>query len=310
MDNNCNGLVDDACMGAPKTTKYHYNGFNQIMKSGVAMVCAGNDADCDGIPDSQDNCPSNYNPGQEDSDIWKPTALAAGAMGVWGFEEESGSVAKDGMGNYDGTLLNNATRAAGRYGKGLKLDDVNPWVRVSNLPRPSGAFSAELWGNVANGSGTARMLDFWPLHPLMAVIGNKLVVTPPGLQAGTVVPRQVVVRPSQGHRFPVDRSLPGPATPKAVARWKQKNERNRGRDRSRPSYRGWRRLQRQVRQLDARSGGLVHRLQAAPRSCPCSAAGRLWFLARPCPARGGFATCGSTRSRLSGYDGDGARRGR
>jgi hypothetical protein len=47
-----------------------------------------------------------------------------------GFEETSGTVAKDSMGKYDGTMMNGAGRAAGRFGQGLKLDGVddNVWV--------------------------------------------------------------------------------------------------------------------------------------------------------------------------------------
>jgi subtilisin-like proprotein convertase family protein len=42
-------------------------------------VCPG-DADCDGVPDSTDNCPSVYNPGQENSDSGPPPS-GTGAIG-------------------------------------------------------------------------------------------------------------------------------------------------------------------------------------------------------------------------------------
>jgi hypothetical protein len=184
VDNNCNGLVDDACLGAPVTMKYHYNSLNQLLKSGVSTVCAANDTDCDGIPDSQDNCPLVYNPGQEDSDSSKPTALAADALAVWGFEEGSGTVAKDSIGSHDGTLLNGAGWTAGRFGKGLQLDGVDDRVWMSNLTRPSGPFSLELWVNLM--AAGPYLVDFGSAQPIFGLWGTAWGKNQPSGSFGTV----------------------------------------------------------------------------------------------------------------------------
>jgi RHS repeat-associated protein len=184
VDNNCNGLVDDACLGAPVTMKYHYNSFNQLLKSGVSTVCAANDTDCDGVPDTQDNCPLVYNPGQEDSDSSKPTALAADALAVWGFEEGSGTVAKDGIGSHDGTLLNGAGWTAGRFGRGLQVDGVDDRVWMSNLTRPSGPFSLELWVNLM--AAGPYLVDFGSAQPIFGLWGTAWGKNQPSGSFGTV----------------------------------------------------------------------------------------------------------------------------
>jgi hypothetical protein len=85
VDSNCNGQVDDACIGAPKVTKYRYNRFNQMLVSGPPVTCGAGDSDCDGVVDSKDNCPTVYNPGQEDSD--RVDIATRGPVGLWRFEE-------------------------------------------------------------------------------------------------------------------------------------------------------------------------------------------------------------------------------
>jgi hypothetical protein len=75
------------------------------------------------------------NPGQGDADIGLPSGLATGAMAVYGFEEASGTTVKDSIDTHDGTLLNGATRAPGRFGQGLKLDGVNDRVWIANRGR-------------------------------------------------------------------------------------------------------------------------------------------------------------------------------
>ncbi|HEY5962201.1 MAG TPA: LamG-like jellyroll fold domain-containing protein, partial [Polyangiaceae bacterium] len=164
----------------------HYNAFNQLGKSLVATVCAANDADCDGIPDSKDNCPNVYNPGQEDSDASLAAPLAKDAVAVWAFEESSGTVAKDGIGGHDGTMLNGATRAAGRFGQALKLDGVDDRVSISNVTRSTSAFSVELWANLSNAGEYPTMLDFGFSQPIFDLVGNKLRVCPPCTQLGIV----------------------------------------------------------------------------------------------------------------------------
>ena len=123
------------------TRWYGYNAFNQLKASGTPVTCAAGDSDCDGIPDAQDNCPFIYNPGQEDTDAGKANPLGANAIAVWGFDEASGTTAKDAVDAHDGTLVNGATRGPGRFGQGLKLDGVDDRVFVSSVNRPSGAFS-------------------------------------------------------------------------------------------------------------------------------------------------------------------------
>jgi len=185
VDNNCNGLVDDACLGSPKVATYFYNKFNQLVASGVKATCAANDADCDGVPDATDNCPLVYNPTQADDDAAKPNAFAQGALAVWGFNETSGTTAVDAVGGHDGTLLNGATRAAGRFGQGLKLDGVDDRVVVANVNRGTGAFSMSLWANLATLATIPALLDFGSLQPLMDTY-NGLRVYPPSGSFGTV----------------------------------------------------------------------------------------------------------------------------
>ena len=77
LDNQCyTGSCDedaDQCVASPKAdgTECDDGNLNTTNDVCTAGVCSGNpvgDRDGDGIPDSEDNCPDDYNPGQEDSD--------------------------------------------------------------------------------------------------------------------------------------------------------------------------------------------------------------------------------------------------
>jgi RHS repeat-associated protein len=189
VDNDCDGMVDDNCIGAPTVRQYGYNAFNQLKASGPPATCAAGDSDCDGIPDAQDNCPFTYNPGQEDTDAGKANPLGANAIAVWGFEEASGTTAKDAVDAHDGTLVNGATRGPGRFGQGLKLDGVDDRVFVSSVNRPSGAFSVELWANLPSVSAAPSLLDFGSLQPLVDTY-HGLRVYLPNLSFGTIPTNQ------------------------------------------------------------------------------------------------------------------------
>jgi len=56
LDNDCDARADEGCLAGGKATAYAYNGFNQLLATGPPVTCSPADVDCDGVPNSSDNC--------------------------------------------------------------------------------------------------------------------------------------------------------------------------------------------------------------------------------------------------------------
>ncbi len=112
----------------------------------IPEPCPG-DRDCDAVPDIMDNCPYIANPDQQDSDSDTTALNFSGARGVWLFEQSEGSTALDSVGSNHGTLVNDPTRIAGRFGRALGFDGVNDRVGSSSSAqaRVTRSFTMELW---------------------------------------------------------------------------------------------------------------------------------------------------------------------
>jgi CSLREA domain-containing protein len=107
----------------------------------VAVTCASGDTDGDGICNAVDNCPTTYNPGQEDVDI-------PGAVAVWRFDESAGSTAIDStLATNDGTVAG-ALRTTGRVGGALDFNGSSDLVTTAAnpaLPTGSSPYSIVAW---------------------------------------------------------------------------------------------------------------------------------------------------------------------
>jgi YD repeat-containing protein len=70
-----------------------------------------------------------------------------GLVAAYSFDEGSGTVAHDSVGNHDGTLKNGAAWSAGKYGTGVRFDGVNDLVTIpaSSDLNFSGNFTLEAW---------------------------------------------------------------------------------------------------------------------------------------------------------------------
>jgi sugar lactone lactonase YvrE len=70
-----------------------------------------------------------------------------GLVAAYSFDEGSGTVAHDSVGNHDGTLKNGAAWSTGKYGTGVRFDGVNDLVTIpaSSDLNFSGNFTLEAW---------------------------------------------------------------------------------------------------------------------------------------------------------------------
>jgi hypothetical protein len=69
----------------------------------------------------------------------------SGAIGIYNFDEGSGTIANDSSGNNrTGTLINGTTWATGKYGGGLKFDGINDHVTIGNQTLPP-SFTLSAW---------------------------------------------------------------------------------------------------------------------------------------------------------------------
>ncbi len=72
--------------------------------------------------------------------------FAPGPVGLWNFDEGSGTVANDKSGNgYTGTLTNGPTWTAGKYGKAISFDGSNDYVDMGNVGAYATYFTASAW---------------------------------------------------------------------------------------------------------------------------------------------------------------------
>ena len=88
---------------------------------------AGDDIDGDGIPDSDDNCPTVANPLQQDSE-------SPGAIAVWRLDEGTGGTAADSFGTHDGMIID-GTWVSGLFGYALAFDGMDDPVFHETLRR-------------------------------------------------------------------------------------------------------------------------------------------------------------------------------
>ena len=65
----------------------------------------------------------------------------------WKFDESTGLLARDAVGEWHGTLVNGPTRIAGKLAGALAFDGVNDYVQIAPSPAPNlpAAFSLSLW---------------------------------------------------------------------------------------------------------------------------------------------------------------------
>jgi len=97
------------------------------------------------------------------------TSPPAGTVGLWYFDENTGTTATDSSGNGNtGTLVNGPTWTAGISGSGLNLDGVDDYILVPDSDSLSignngvdSPFSIEMWvkRNRAIGSSTERLIS-------------------------------------------------------------------------------------------------------------------------------------------------------
>ena len=78
----------------------------------------------------------------------------------WKFDESTGLLARDAVGEWHGTLVNGPTRIAGKLAGALAFDGVNDYVQIAPSPAPNlpAAFSLSLWFKPAQliNSGSGR----------------------------------------------------------------------------------------------------------------------------------------------------------
>jgi RHS repeat-associated protein len=170
VDNNCDGRVDENCLQGAQRTVYSYNAFNQLLAYGPPRVCPAGDADCDGVPDTQDNCPLIANAGQQNSDGDQPNANGAGATALWSFNEGSGTTAAEATGHYNGTLVGSPQWVTGYAGKALDFGGVSGrYVSETTLPGPSAPYTLEAKIKITTASGVlTRWGNLGPMWSMSA----------------------------------------------------------------------------------------------------------------------------------------------
>jgi streptogramin lyase len=144
MDGDGAGDACDLCPASGITTSLDTDGDGRgDICDNCPWVANSNqaDTDSDALGDACDNCAAVSNATQADTEV-------PDAVGLWRFEEASGSVASDSAGSAPGTLLSGATTVAdGRFGRALSLDGVNDRVEIADgaALRPSTALTMEAW---------------------------------------------------------------------------------------------------------------------------------------------------------------------
>lgn len=137
--------------------------------------CTDTDGDGFGNPGypvntcQEDNCPDVSNPGQEDGDY------PSGAVAAWRLDEGTGSLARDDVNSYDGTIFE-ATWTTGHSGTALSFDGLNDFVSVSDASALSpaqftvvawiraSAWGVEQWQNTIVGKDQTAPREGWVLR--------------------------------------------------------------------------------------------------------------------------------------------------
>jgi len=89
------------------------------------------------------------------------TSMArADLVGLWRFDEGSGTTAYDSSGNgNDGTLVGGATWAAGRFGGGIELDGTSGYVSVPGFELTTDSITFAIWINGWKGGDWAPLIS-------------------------------------------------------------------------------------------------------------------------------------------------------
>jgi len=155
-DNDCDGRIDEGCITAAVTTKYVYNGFNQLVSSGpeLAGMCAAGDMDCDGVADGADNCAQVYNPEQRNSDGQPPDVAEIGGVASYPFDAFVNGYTVDVVGDFAAAVGSATQIVPGRNGKGSAIQTdgtlasavtTPPALNVALDKAPNGDFTVEGW---------------------------------------------------------------------------------------------------------------------------------------------------------------------
>jgi len=97
------------------------------------------DSDGDGIVDPNDNCPYAYNPDQDESDGIPEKEF----ISYWNFNDGSGDIASDIIGNFDGSLMYGAYWTEGFHGSAISFDGYDDHVVTSlNIDQSSSGATA------------------------------------------------------------------------------------------------------------------------------------------------------------------------
>ncbi len=94
------------------------------------------------------------------------SAASNGPVAAWSFNEASGTTAADATSNNNtATLINGATRAAGKHGNALSLDGTNDYISVPNSATTNisgSALTLSMWINPGSNSGDKVVMGkFW-----------------------------------------------------------------------------------------------------------------------------------------------------
>ena len=107
----------------------------------------------------------------------RPARRAAGArrpapVGAWGFDERSGTTAKDAAGRNPGRLTG-PLRVAGRFGGALDFDGRDDWVTL-RAPKLTGAMTVEAWVRPTRRSGAVAAQELEPFARVGPVSGRRV----------------------------------------------------------------------------------------------------------------------------------------
>ena len=146
------------------TTRYVYNGFNQLVTSGreVEGVCSANDTDCDGVVNAADNCPMVYNADQRNSD-------ELGAIAHYDFESVVGNQVPDLAGNYPAEMGEQTQLVTGRSGVGHAVATNGTLASAVTIPAGINTRLNEAAGQKLSVEGWLRVPGSFFQGPLMGL---------------------------------------------------------------------------------------------------------------------------------------------
>ena len=119
-----------------------------------------------------------------------PTPTPSPPVGAWGFDEGSGTSARDSSGHGDAGKLTGALRVKGRFGNALDFDGSDDWVTL-RPPRLTRALTVEAWVYPTRRGGSLALAETkrgaaWSLYGDQAGVGAHLVSgKPPPLRRWT-----------------------------------------------------------------------------------------------------------------------------